>query len=274
MNAYATLTEYKAFVTSRGQANSESGVDDGVIEDLLEAASRYYDRQTGRKYYPSVITRNYDTPLGRTLDVDFDLLEVISITNGAGASITDSDYIFEPRNLYPKRAIKLKETSDVIWDYDESDGIENAIAVVAVGGYHPDYDDAWESITTLGASLSNSATTLTLASANALQAGNLIMIDYEIMEIATTASGSVTVYKRGGNGSSAVSHSNGAAVYVWRPMIDLKQAVLETAVRSYKRRFGQSVNDSQTVTAAGVVLMPRDIPVMGTEFIATHRRYT
>lgn len=272
MNAYATLAEYKAFVTSRQQSPTDGGVDDGVITDLLLAASRYYDTQTGRKFYPSVYSRSYDTPTGRTLAVDFDLLEVISITNGAGASITDSDYIFEPRNTYPKFAVKLKETSDVIWDYDESDGIENAISLVAVGGYHPDYDDAWEAVTTLGAGLNNSALTATVASSSLLQAGQIVMVDYEIMHVSAITSTSVTMTKRGANGSAAASHLNGATVYVWRPIETLKQAVLETAMRSYKRRFGQSVNDSQTVTAAGVVLMPRDIPAIGTEFIASHRR--
>ena len=271
-NAYATLAEYKAFVTSRGQVASNSGLDDDVIEDLLVSASRHYDRQTGRKFYPSVYTRSYDTPEGRTLELDFDLLEVISVTNGAGASITEADYIYEPKNIYPKRAIKLKETSSAIWDYDETDGVENAISIVAVGGYHPDYDEAWEAVTTLGASLSNSALTPTVASSAGLQAGNLVMIDYEIMTVDSIATGTFTTAKRGDNGSTAASHSNGAIVYVWRPMDELKQAVLEHAHRSYKRRFGQSVNDAQTVTAAGVVLMPQDEPSIGREFITTHRR--
>lgn len=271
-NAYATLAEYKAFVTSRGQVASNSGVDDDVIEDLLVSASRHYDRQTGRKFYPSVYTRSYDTPEGRTLELDFDLLEAISVTNGAGASITEADYIYEPKNIYPKRAIKLKETSSAIWDYDETDGVENAISVVAVGGYHPDYGEAWEAVTTLGASLSNSALTPTVASSASLQAGNLVMIDYEIMAVDSVATGTFTTTKRGDNGSAAASHSNGAIVYVWRPMDELKQAVLEHAHRSYKRRFGQSVNDAQTVTAAGVVLMPQDEPSIGREFITTHRR--
>lgn len=272
-NSYATLAEYKAYVTSRGQSVSISDLDDSVIEDLLEAASRYYDRQTSRKFYPSVYSRSYDTPEGQTLWVDFDLLEVVSITNGAGASITAADYVFEPRNIYPKYAIKIKDTSSVVWDYDETDGIENAISLVAVGGYHPDYDDAWDAVTTLGASLNNSAISLTVASSASFQPGQIVMVDYEICHVATIASAtSITVVKRADNGSTAASHSSGATVYVWRPMEELKTAVLETAVRSYKRRFGQSVNDQQTVTAAGVVLMPRDIPVMGTEFIATHRR--
>ena len=271
-NAYATLAEYKAFVTSRGQVASNSGLDDDVIADLLVAASRHYDRQTGRKFYPSVYTRSYDTPEGRTLELDFDLLEVISVTNGAGASITEADYLYEPKNIYPKRAIKLKDTSSAIWDYDETDGVENAISIVAVGGYHPDYDEAWEAVTTLGASLSNSALTPTVASSAGLQAGNLVMIDYEIMTVDSIATGTFTTTKRGDNGSTAASHSNGAIVYVWRPMDELKQAVLEHAHRSYKRRFGQSVNDAQTVTAAGVVLMPQDEPSIGREFITTHRR--
>ena len=81
-NKYATLTDYKAYTTSRGQTASTDTTDDGVISNLLTQASRYLDRETKRQYYPSSETRLYDIPNDRDLLLDGDLLEVTTLTNG------------------------------------------------------------------------------------------------------------------------------------------------------------------------------------------------
>ena len=64
-NKYATLTDYKAYASARGQTASTDTTDDGVITNLLTQASRYLDRETKRQYYPSVETRLYDIPIDR-----------------------------------------------------------------------------------------------------------------------------------------------------------------------------------------------------------------
>ena len=64
-NKYATLTDYKAYTTSRGQTASTDTTDDGVISNLLTQASRYLDRETKRQYYPSIETRLSVTKLVR-----------------------------------------------------------------------------------------------------------------------------------------------------------------------------------------------------------------
>lgn len=64
-NGYATLAEYKTWISMRGQAGAVStdSSDDGVIEILIEAASRYIDRETGRRFYMNGTdeTRYYTT---------------------------------------------------------------------------------------------------------------------------------------------------------------------------------------------------------------------
>lgn len=52
-NGYATLAEYKAYMAMRGLAGSvgTDASDDAVIEDLIEAVSRYADVTTGRRFY-------------------------------------------------------------------------------------------------------------------------------------------------------------------------------------------------------------------------------
>jgi hypothetical protein len=57
-------------------------------------------------------------------------------------------------------------------------------------------------------------------------------------------------------------------------MDSCKLACLEIANNAYRRRFGQSSNsNTETITAAGVVLTPRDIPTVAMEFIGTYRMY-
>lgn len=51
VNGYATLAEYKAWITMRAGSIGTDTADDAVIETLIEAASRYLDRQTGRRFY-------------------------------------------------------------------------------------------------------------------------------------------------------------------------------------------------------------------------------
>lgn len=52
-NGYATLAEYKAWIAARGLAGAVGTdiSDDSAIEILIEAASRYIDRETGKRFF-------------------------------------------------------------------------------------------------------------------------------------------------------------------------------------------------------------------------------
>lgn len=51
-NGYATLAEYKAWITMRGGTIATDTADDAVIESLIEAASRYIDNElVGTRFY-------------------------------------------------------------------------------------------------------------------------------------------------------------------------------------------------------------------------------
>ena len=67
-NGYATLPEFKAWV----DITSADAPDDGVIEDIIETASRHIDNTTGRTFYARTETRYYDVPDGRQIDLDDD----------------------------------------------------------------------------------------------------------------------------------------------------------------------------------------------------------
>ncbi|MGA4923514.1 hypothetical protein, partial [Bacillus subtilis] len=67
------------------------------------------------------------------------------------------------------------------------------------------------------------------------------------------------------------SHLINTSVYYWLPEQGAKAAVLEKANSDYHRRFGNSTSNAVTITAAGVVISPRDVPAATQAFIETHK---
>jgi len=130
-NGYSTLSEYKAY----HDIDSTDSGDDAVIEDLIEAASRYIDAQSGRTFYARTETRYFSVPSGRELRFDDDLLTITTLTNGDGTIIASTEYYFTPRNVTPKYGLKLKESSSVAWYPDSSSNYEYVISILGTWGY-------------------------------------------------------------------------------------------------------------------------------------------
>jgi hypothetical protein len=273
-NLLATLSDFKAYSVARGQTVSTDTTDDGVITNLLEAASRYLDDKTHRQFYPSIESDSYDIPENSEIWFDRDVLAIISLANGDGAAIAASEYILLPANLTPKYALRLKDVSSVSWESDADSSSEQVIDMVAWCGYREKFSQrGWQSVGTLGAAIADTTTlAFTMTAGHSVVVGQILKIDNEIYNISTVATNTVTPAQRGDNGSTAATHLNGATVYKWMPQDGASQAVLEIANSAYQRRFGKSTGESATVTAAGVVLTPRDIPAMAEEFIRTHTR--
>jgi len=134
VNGYATLAEFKAFAVPDGAADV---VDDAVIEDIIEAVSRWIDGKTARTFYARAgETRYYDTPDGRELWLDDDLLAVTTLTNGNGSVVAAADYVLLPNNASPKYAIKLLAGTSITWERKPTYNTpERAITVLGNWGY-------------------------------------------------------------------------------------------------------------------------------------------
>jgi hypothetical protein len=273
-NVYATLAEYKDFSTARNQTSNPDILDDGVIDGLLESASRYIDGKTSRFFYPRIETRIYSIPSDYDILLNADLQEVITFLNGDDTSIASTEYNLLPKNESPKYSLKMKQSSSIYLVYDSTGESEYVLDITAIFGYHNRYSqDAWQSAGTLGAAITSTSTlAFTMTAGHTLEVGKIVKINNELYTIATIATNTITPVKRGDNGSTAATHLNAAAVYVWQPMEDVRNAVLEIATQAYKRRFGQSNSSSAQVTGAGVVLSPKDIPTMAKDFIYTYQR--
>jgi len=208
-NSYATLAELKSYITARGQsAIATDTSDDAVLDNLLEGASRAIDGATNRHFYPTVETRYYcvPEPTDSELMLDDDLLAITTLTNGDSDSISSSDYILLPRNFYPKYSIKLKESSDISWEWDSEGNDEWVISVLGFWGYHSAYilQPAWVLATTLAEDLTAGETAIDLTSAALLQIGQIIKYDNELALITGISVNTLTV-STGYNGSTAAT---------------------------------------------------------------------
>lgn len=130
-NGYATLQEAKDYAS----ITSTDATDDGVLEDLIEMASRFIDTQTLRTFYARTETRSFNVPNGRKLTLDDDLISITTLTNGDDEVLTTSDYILLPNNATPKFAIQLKQSSTKKWELDSDSNSEQVITVAGSWGW-------------------------------------------------------------------------------------------------------------------------------------------
>jgi hypothetical protein len=267
INGYTTLAVWKNWKASAGQTLASETTDDGVINEIIEGVSRYIDDETARTFYPRVQSRVFDAPRGtkndRVLWLDDDLLEIISVTNGDDVAVSSSDYNEFPFNDYPKSWLKFKQAVSTIWEVDSNGNSEGVIAVNAFWGMHRDYAiRAWSIGGTIN-DASFTATKTTLAVQTSEGSGfaddTLIKIENEIMRITGVSTDDLTVV-RGENGSTAAAHDDDTTIYIWNVQHDIRTAAIQTATNFYQRRYGENVSGVATITAAGVVISPRDVP--------------
>lgn len=271
-NGYITLDEFKDYGISRASNDID---DDAVIEKIINAVSRYIDDKAARTFYPRVETRYYSVTDDPQLDLDDDLLAVITLTNGDTTVITSTYYNLLPRNAYPKYAIRLKANSGYYWEVDSNAEGEYVISVDGIWGYHEHYATyAWKSLTTIneGAPLAAADTAITLTSVAGLnvEGGQILKIENELIHV-RSVSGLIATVERGGNGSTAAIHADGTAVTLWTPITDIVEACAEIVNSIYKRRTGENVYASTVLTAGGVMVTPRDVPDFARDII---QRYT
>jgi len=198
-NGYATLAEAKYYMTSRGLTMSVDTNEDTVIEDLIEAASRYIDKATGRKFWVDTndTTRYYTT----------DDPEVVFIDDYSSITSVTIDYA-EDRTY----SVILAATD---WDAHPFNATTDGVPIT------------WLKITP------NAAYSFTT-------------VDRGVKIIGKTG---------------------------WAAVPDaIKTACLGIVQNAYSDRSGQASAGNVTVTSAGVVIRPQDVPAFAAEIIKSFRR--
>lgn len=279
-NLYATVDDFKNYMVARGQGTSviTDTTDDVVLADILAAVSRYIEDETGgRTFYPRYETRNHSIPWKQNdnsiLFFDDDLLEMVTFTNGNGTDFTAAQYNLLSKNIEPKWAAKLVITSTVTWQ-SSTGNFEYILPVTAWWGYHNRYTQrGWLLAGTLGAAITDTTTlAFTMTAGHTLAAGQIIKIGTEMYNISTVVTNTITPIQRGDNGSTTATHLNGASVYIWQFQPEIKSITLQIAQSVRQKRTGQESAGRITVTQAGVVIRPEEVPPMAEKVLRAFSR--
>lgn len=252
MHLYTTVNALKARLGIGDTA------DDAVLAVIIEAVSREIDQYTGRWFYPVTQTRYYTATGGRLL-VD-DLLSVTSLKTDADGdrtyeetwAVTDYDlYPFNARQASPPQPYtEIRLTPDGDYRFSR---LARGVEIAGVWGY---YDERATSSATLAADvLTTTETAITVSDGTQFSAGQTIRIDSEQMAISSIATNVLTV-TRGANGTTAATHTSGAAIQTYSyPVISeaaLFQAGLNFHAKDMPEGIGGSGDLGQQIRAVGL----------------------
>ena len=234
-HTYATADDLRDYLAGTSYSSGWTS-DAGSIRRILEAASRRIDDYCGGGTFgPLTETRYYDigtgslrnSPQYQTVSISDDIKTsmstpgvvpldawIVSPTTVTAYGATDratsetltegyaNDFFLMPYNSTPKTILKLNE--DTTKGFDAG---QQTLSILAAWGYTSDT----VSVTTADAISSTTATSASMASAANLGPAQTILIDSEQLYI-TAISGNTLTVERGVNGSTAATHSGGAAV--------------------------------------------------------------
>lgn len=312
----ATVEEIKGYL--KGAKNAQFNPDDDprIMDFAIEMTAKF-QAECNRKFIPRRETRTYDHPdsssflgsswggasspagpvvrpltgynIADTLLLDDDLLEVITLTtNNGNTTVSASDYWLMTGGSYnypPYDRIRLKPNgTQTVFAYEDT--YQQANAVAGYWGYHEEWAQAWQQIDTVqDASLSSSATTLTVGGVNGedelgrtprFKTQQLCRFGTAEMFyiVGKNTDADQLKIKRGVNGTTAAVQANGTAIYVYRPMPELKHAMEVLATYAYRRKdsIGSPNEDNPIATPTGVVIMPSTLPGEVKAMLAKYKR--
>ena len=187
-NGYATLAEFKAWITMRGSSTSTDAADDAVIEDHIEAASRYIDRETGKRFFVDSEdqTRYYTAEDSFLLEIDPLSASPTSVsidTTGLRsytALTEDTDFELLPYNAalegqpYTQIAI-IAAISSYFWPLTTK-----GVKVVGLFGFPAVPDDVKEATLAIAQSLNSSRSGQTSAGRVTVTAAGVVIRPEEV----------------------------------------------------------------------------------------------
>lgn len=220
-NWYATRKE----LASRLGIDTGNTTKNSLMDETLESVSRMIEMHTDRWFYPRKEVRYY-TPKSTGEDRSYrwsvltdDLLSLTELaTDQNGTNVygdiwtLNTDYALEPANA------ALGAIPSPYWRLDvlpyaryTFPAWQRSVRATGNWGY---YDVRQAASATLAAAITTtSATSITLSAAPDVTIGHTIWVDSEAMFV-TALAGAVATVQRAQNGTTAATHSNGAAIQI------------------------------------------------------------
>ena len=126
-----------------------ASTDDTLLSLCIDRAQHTIESYTNRIFEAAADTTRYYTPISDrtwlgmgyngdliddyTIDVNYDLISITSITNGDGNAIPTSAVITLPLNFTPAWAVRVKQASGYFWTYIGSP--EASVSITGRWGY-------------------------------------------------------------------------------------------------------------------------------------------
>ena len=258
-HTYASADDLRDYLAGTSYSSGWTA-DAGSIRRVLEAASRRIDLYCeGGTFGPLTETRVYDigsgsliqSPQYSVLAGTDDIATTVSLANvipldgwlvstttvtayddtdrGASTVLTEgstNDFFLMSYNVSPKTIFKLNEdTSNTL------DAGQQTLAILGEWGYTSDT----LSVTTSDAIGSTTTTSVSVTSASDLGPAQTVLVDSEQLYI-TAISGNTLTVERGVNGTTAATHSGGAALTRYDYPELVVQACLDVAKLTFRNR--------------------------------------
>lgn len=229
--------------------------------------------------------------LPSVLCLDEDLLEIVTLTTqNGGTTITSSDYLLKSGDNYnrsPYDRIELK-TNGTQTVFLSSGTTQQSNSVDGYWGYHDDWDNAWVQVDTVQDNpLSSSAASVTVADADGademgftprfqrqqlVRFGSSSTAEYAYVIGKNNDADTIDVV-RGVNGTTAAEQAQSTAIYVYRPMWDIVEAMQLLAVYSYRRKDSVgNADDRGLASSTGVLVLPPKLPEEVSSAISGYKR--
>ena len=241
-NAYVSLDTLK----SPGVLNITGTEDDDRLRTLAENVSRIIDRYCNRGFYVLNATRKFDGGGSLTLLVP----DLISVDNNGfktddnkdrtfETTWASSDYLLLPSNADPTTTGNPQSRPYARIEADTDAGTKSAFPAgretVQITGQWGWWRHLKRASETANAIADATTTSVVVSSRADVEAGRTILIDSEQMYVKSYSSNTLTVV-RGVNGTTATSHSAGAAIDIYEyPGPIVEGAIIQTA-RLWRRK--------------------------------------
>ncbi len=266
MNEYTTLADLKTYLSITDDNSDEK------LRAFVTDASRMFDAETHRHFYPLTETRYFDHPDNPTrLDVDDDLLDIDTFTTQNGdTAVAAADYFLmcgDGYNVQPYNRLVMDTDGDVpILLFSGTP--QQANAITGIWGFHEDWDNAFDAVDTLKADMTADATSMTVNDADGADLDGItprfkvqqtIKVGAEHLYVtAINTMPNVLTVRRGVNGTTAAIHATDDAVKVFRPVEDVGRAVRRLAAWLYAQRDTPYTPRIETET--GTTVIPESAP--------------
>lgn len=236
-----TTGAYCGVETLRRATGYQDASRDSVILQHLLGASRDFDRDTLRRFFPYTGMNAYRWPplhISASWEqwTEEDLLSVSLVqvaAAGIGAvPVTLTHYYLEPQFAgppYNRLEVDLS-SADV---FQSGPTPQRSLQITGQWGY----TSTTRAAGTLGAAIASpSATTITISDDTLIDQGDVLLIDSEALFVDAPRNGPLTLtVQRGVNGTTAATHLNGAPIAKYVAPADVQRVVRADAILSFQQ---------------------------------------